>query len=105
MVVAKGLRISLLIVSGLTHKSYLLAVDALVKYHPNAPDIDAVVNFGRAVVGSRETFGREVPVSSSALRRQFDAFVALLAVVNLGQAKVRDFNVAADGTICQQNIS
>ena len=88
------------------NSSHLLPVEALVEDDPQRPH----VHLGRdlwGVLAHDEALGRQIPVGAGALAGQVHPVlrVVVLRVHDLGQAKVRDLDVAGDAAVRQQDVS
>ena len=87
-------------------RSHLFAVDALVEYDTDWPDVDFGGDFWR-VFADDEALRGEVPVSSGPLGGQVHPMVrrVVLRVHDLGQAEVGDLDVAAHVASSQQYVA
>ena len=83
-----------------------ITVKTLIKDDSDAPDVDFGGYF-RWCLANDETFGRQVPISAGALRRQIHSVLRIVIVLvhDLRQAEIRDLDITAYAAVAQQDVA
>ena len=92
---------------GLIVPEWLLSVQALIKYHTNAPNIHFRGDFRRSLADN-EALWWQVPVGPGTLTGQVHALVRFIVffIHNFGQTKVGDLDVAGENvSTSEKNIT